>query len=58
MDFALISDINGQLVAKSCKSKKAFLQRVSELIDECEAKGASMFDLILNTDIGEEKKEG
>lgn len=51
MDFALISDINGQLSVEHCRSKKAFLQKVSELIDECEAKGATMFDLILNTDI-------
>lgn len=54
MDFALISDINGQLVAESCRSKKAFLQKVAALIDECEAKGATMFDLILNTDLNQE----
>ena len=54
MDFALISDNNGQLSVERCRSKKAFLQKVSELIDDCEAKGASMFDLILNTDINKE----
>ena len=54
MDFALISDLNGQLSAERCRSKKAFLQKVSELIDECEANGATMFDLILNTDIKKE----
>lgn len=54
MDFALISDLNGQLLAERCRSKKAFLQKVSELIDECEASGATMFDLILNTDINKE----
>jgi hypothetical protein len=57
MDFALITDINGQLGVKSCRTKKAFLQKISELIDECEAKGATLFDLILNTDIGSETKE-
>lgn len=54
MDFALITDINGQLAIKTCDTKKAFLQKVPELIDECEAKGATMFDLILNTDIKKE----
>lgn len=54
MDFALISDINGKLAVKNCTSKKAFLQKVSELIDECTVRGATMFDLILNTDISEE----
>ena len=54
MDFALISDINNQPAIKNCKTKKAFLQKISELIDECEAQGATMFDLILNTDINKE----
>lgn len=54
MDFALISDINGKMAVKNCSTKKAFLQRVSDLIDECEAQGATMFDLILNTDIKKE----
>ena len=54
MDFALISDINGKLAVKNCSTKKAFLQKVSDLIDECEAQGATMFDLILNTDIKKE----
>ena len=57
MDFALIADINGQPDVKTCHSKKVFLQKVSDLIDECEAKGAVFFDLILNTDIGNGKKE-
>ena len=54
MDFALISDINGKLAVKNCTTKKAFLQKVSDMIDECEAQGATMFDLILNTDINKE----
>ena len=57
MDFALITDINGQLSVKACRTKQAFLQKISELIDECEAKGATLFDLILNTDICNENKE-
>ena len=54
MDLALISDLNGQLSVERCRTKKAFLQKISELIDDCEAKGAVMFDLILNTDINKE----
>lgn len=54
MDFALISDLNGNPEFAHCKTKKAFIQKVSDLIDECEARGATMFDLILNTDINKE----
>ena len=54
MDYVLISDLDGKLAVEKSKTKKAFLQKISELIDECEAKGATMFDLILNTDIKKE----
>ena len=54
MDLALISDLNGQPTIKNCRTKKAFLQKISDLIDECEANGATFFDLILNTDIKKE----
>lgn len=54
MDLALISDLNGQLFVERCRSKKAFLKKISELIDDCEARGAVLFDLILNTDIKKE----
>ena len=54
MDLVLISDLDGQLSIERCRSKKAFLQKVAELMDECEAKGATLFDLILNTDIKKE----
>ena len=50
MDFALISDLNGQQVIKISRTKKAFLKNISDLIDECEAKGVTFFDLILNAD--------
>lgn len=55
MDFGLITSITGQPEFRHCKTKKAFLQQVSELIDECEAKGATLFDLLLNTDLDEEE---
>jgi hypothetical protein len=54
MDLGLIFGLNGQLEFKHCRTKKAFLQKISELIDECEAKGATVFDLLLNTDINKE----
>ena len=54
MDFGLIFDLNGQPEFQHCKTKKAFLQKISEFIDECEAKGATMIDLLLNTDIKKE----
>ena len=57
MDFALISDIKGTPEVKNSRTKKAFLQSISDLIDECEASGAVFFDLILNTDISGGKKE-
>ena len=51
MDFTLIADVEGRLSIKHCTTKKAFLQKISELIDECEEKGATLFDLIMNSDI-------
>lgn len=55
LDMSLIFDQNGQPEIKKAKSKKAFMLAISKMIDECEEKGATFFDLIVNTDT---KKEG
>lgn len=55
MDFGLIIyDVNGQPLFQHCRTKKAFLQKISDLINEYEAKGATLFDLLLNTAINKE----
>lgn len=51
MNFGLIYEINGQPVFCNRRSKKAFLQAISDLIDDCETEGATIFDLVLNTDV-------
>lgn len=56
LDMGLIFDQDGQPTVKKAKSKKAFLQLISKMIDECEDKGATFFDLIVNTDIKKEEK--